>query len=99
MAISDATGNVVRAGPVPTTKGDHVVAWDGKNDQGTAMPSGVYNVSIQALDQNSKPVNGITTSVIGTVTNVSSDPTSGTLLSIGALTVPLSAVTSIKKPS
>jgi flagellar basal-body rod modification protein FlgD len=99
MAISDANGNIIRTGAVPVTQGDHVVGWDGTNDQGTAQPSGVYNVTIQALDQNSQPVNNITTSIIGTVTNVSSDQTNGTVLSIGSVQVPLSSVTSIKKPS
>jgi flagellar basal-body rod modification protein FlgD len=99
MAISDANGTLIRTGAVPTTKGDHIVGWDGTNDQGTAQPSGVYNVTIQALDQNSQPVSNITTSIIGTVTNVSNDQTTGTVLSIGSVQVPLSSVTSIKKPS
>jgi flagellar basal-body rod modification protein FlgD len=99
MAIYDSTGTIIRSGSVPATKGHHTVQWDGTNDVGKAMPSGVYNVTITALGQDSKPVSGITQSIIGTVTNVTNDATDGTLLSIGGVTVPLSSVLSIKKAS
>jgi flagellar basal-body rod modification protein FlgD len=99
MAIYNASGQVVRNGAVPITQGHNVVAWDGKNDAGSAVPPGLYAFSIQGLDKDGKPVSGITTSSLGVVTNVSTDETSGTLLSIGALQVPLSSVISVKKPS
>jgi flagellar basal-body rod modification protein FlgD len=97
VQIQDSAGNIVRHIQGTANKGHNVVTWDGNNDQGTAMPSGVYTVSVQGIDQNQVPIKGITQSIIGTVTNISTDPTNGTELSIGNVTVPLTAVTSIKK--
>jgi flagellar basal-body rod modification protein FlgD len=97
LTVMDSTGAVVSSGNAPVTKGDNVVTWDGKDGSGNALASGVYSVTVSALDQSQQPMTGITTSIIGTVTNVTSDPTAGTELSIGGVTVPLSSVTSVKK--
>jgi flagellar basal-body rod modification protein FlgD len=99
MAIFDSNGTVIRSGVVPGIKGHNAVEWDGTNNAGAKVASGVYNFSIQALGQDQQPISNITTSIIGTVTNVTSDATKGTQLSIGNVVVPLSGVTSIKKPS
>ncbi len=98
VQITDSSGAIVRNLQGTTDKGANVVSWDGNNDQGTAMPAGVYSVTVQALDQAQQPISNITTSIIGTVTNIASDPTNGTEISIGQVTVPLTAVTAIKKP-
>jgi flagellar basal-body rod modification protein FlgD len=99
MAIFDSNGTIVRSGIVPATKGHNVVEWDGTNNAGAKVAAGAYNFSIQGIGQDQQPTSGITTSTIGTVTNVTSDPTNGVMLSIGNVVVPLSGVTSIKKPS
>ena len=100
IQISDSSGNIVANLQGTTNKGFNTGTWDGTNDQGTAMPSGVYTVQVQALDQNSQPItSGITQSIIGTVTNVTSDSNNDTELAIGGVTVPLTAVTAIQKPT
>jgi flagellar basal-body rod modification protein FlgD len=100
LTVTDSSGNVVSSGNAPANSGANVVTFNPINQStGNALPAGAYNVSIQALDQSGNPINNITTSIIGTVTNVSTNATSGTELSIGSVTVPLSSVTSVQKPS
>jgi len=99
ITITDSSGNTVSSGSAPTTQGANVVTWTGQDANGNALASGVYTVSVTALDQSQQPMSGITTSIIGTVTNVSTDATNGTELSIGGVTVPLSTVTSVQKAS
>jgi flagellar basal-body rod modification protein FlgD len=99
MAIYDQSGNVIRSGTVPTTQGHNVVAWDGTNNSGAAAPSGQYSFSIQGLDKDGKPVSGITTSSFGVVTNVGTDTSNNTVLSVGSLQFPLSSILSVKKPT
>lgn len=99
VQVQDSTGAPVRNLTGTILQGHNVVTWDGKNDYGYAMPSGVYSVSLQAIGQDQKPITNVVTSIIGTVTNIASDPTNGTELSIGEVQVPLSGVTSVKKPS
>jgi len=100
VQISDSSGNVVANLSGPVAQGANTVSWNGQNDQGSAMPSGVYNVQVQALDQNSQPItSGITQSIIGTVTNVTTDSSNDTELAIGSVTVPLTSVTAIQKPT
>jgi flagellar basal-body rod modification protein FlgD len=97
IVISDSTGTAKRHLTGTAAKGDNVVTWNGKDDLGHALPSGAYSVAVQALDQTSKPISGVTQSIIGIVTNAAADTSGDTQLSIGAVTVPLTAVTSIKK--
>jgi flagellar basal-body rod modification protein FlgD len=99
LTVTDSSGNVVSSGNAPVTQGHNSVIWTGQDGNGNALPAGLYNVSISALDQSQQPMSGITTSIIGAVTNVTSDTTNGTELSIGNVTVPLSSVTSVKKPA
>jgi flagellar basal-body rod modification protein FlgD len=99
MAIYDQSGNVIRSGTVPVQQGHNVVSWDGTNNQGIAQPSGAYSFSIQGLDKDGKPVSGITTSSFGVVTNVGTDTSNNTLLSVGSLQFPLSSILSVKKPT
>jgi flagellar basal-body rod modification protein FlgD len=97
LTVTDSSGSVVSSGNAPVTKGHNAVVWNPVDGNGNALPAGIYNVSISALDQSQQPMSGITTSIIGAVTNVTSDATNGTELSIGQVTVPLSSVTSVKK--
>lgn len=97
ITITDSTGTTVSSGSGPTTQGANIVGWNGQDGNGNTLPAGAYTVSVTALDQSQQPMSNITTSIIGTVTNVTTDPTNGTELSIGSVTVPLSSVTSVQK--
>jgi flagellar basal-body rod modification protein FlgD len=99
ITITDSNGTVVSSGNGPILQGHNVVSWNGKDGNGDAVSAGTYNVSVSALDQSQQPMSNITTSIIGTVTNVTSDATNGTELSIGSVVVPLTTVTSVQKPA
>jgi hypothetical protein len=57
LRIYDSTGRFVRelaSGPMEA--GDHAIAWDGRNDRGQSLPSGVYHcrLTTEAEDQTAK---------------------------------------------
>ena len=71
IQIFDANGNMVRViddGVKDTSK--QKLTWDGKNQQGAALPAGNYAFKVSALDPRNQPIQA-TTSKIATVTGVS----------------------------
>jgi flagellar basal-body rod modification protein FlgD len=71
IQISDSSGNLVRqidAGYQDTSM--QSLGWDGKNQQGTALPDGTYTFKVSATDQGGKAVS-VTTYQTGTVDGVS----------------------------
>ena len=71
IQISDSSGNVVRqinAGYMDTSM--QTIGWDGKDQQGTALPDGTYTFQVSATDQSGKAVSA-TTYQTGTVDGVS----------------------------
>ena len=96
--VQDSSGALVRqmvAGA--QSAGDQSVIWDGKDASGKVAPSGLYNFEINAFDLNGKQVQA-SGRIKGTVTGVRLDGTEP-LLELGALQVPLSAVTSVSTPN
>jgi flagellar basal-body rod modification protein FlgD len=92
--ITDSTGKTVRtltlganaAGPVS-------VVWDGRNDQGNALPSGTYQAAVTAAGAGGVSV-AVTQTQTGEVSGISF--TGGTTqLLVGASTVQLSTITQI----
>jgi flagellar basal-body rod modification protein FlgD len=77
--------------------GDQSVLWDGRDASGKAAPAGLYSFEVNAFDMNGKQVSA-SGRIKGTVTGVKLDG-SEPLLEIGALQVPLSAVTSVSIPN
>ena len=97
LTITNSAGAVVSSGNAPANSGANTVTFNPVDLSGKPLPAGAYNVGIQALDQNGQPISNITTSIIGSVTNVTNN-SSGTQLSIGSVMVPLASVTSVQKP-
>ena len=95
ITILDAQGKPVRVAPGVTTVGKHAFAWDGKDNDGNALPSGVYSMQITAVDGDRKTVEVIA-GTVGRVTGVRIRD-GETFLGIGDLEVPLGNVTSIEE--
>jgi flagellar basal-body rod modification protein FlgD len=96
--VEDSSGALVRqmvAGA--QNAGDQSLVWDGKDTSGKAVPSGLYNFEINAFDLNGKQVQALGR-IKGIVTGVRLDGAEP-LLELGALQVPLSAVTSVSAPN
>jgi flagellar basal-body rod modification protein FlgD len=71
IQIFDANGNLIRViddGVKDTSK--QKLTWDGKNQQGAALPAGNYTFKVSALDERNQPIQA-TTSKIATVTGIS----------------------------
>jgi flagellar basal-body rod modification protein FlgD len=92
--ISDASGKTVRtiklganaAGPLSLT-------WDGRDDQGNALPSGTYQAAVSAAAAGGASV-AVTQTQTGEVSGISFSGGS-TQLIVGASTVQLSTITKI----
>jgi flagellar basal-body rod modification protein FlgD len=73
VTIKNANGDVIRTiSNAPKDQGDHVVAWDGKDDQGNPMVNGTYTFSVSAKDAKDQAIDAVT-GVIGTVQGVTVD--------------------------
>jgi flagellar basal-body rod modification protein FlgD len=83
VQIRNSSGVIVYKTNADTAAGRHDLAWDGTDSSGKAQEDGLYTLSVVA-----KGVDGATltptTTVQGSVTKVTNDPTDGTTLEIGA---------------
>jgi len=67
--IYNDQGQLVRQIPGETTSGAHQLVWDGKDNDGNAVPEGNYRMAVAALDNSGKPVSA-TTNFVTPVTGV-----------------------------
>ena len=71
IQIFDSQGNLVRAlnaGVKDSSK--QRLIWDGKNQQGTALPEGIYTFQVSAFDESGQSI-PVKTSKVGTITGIS----------------------------
>jgi flagellar basal-body rod modification protein FlgD len=94
IQILNSSGQAVRTASGQIAVGTHNYAWDGKDDNGNALPKGEYKIVVTAVDSAGKSIDGITTSIKGIVTGVES--AGGTIqLKIGTIGMPLDKVTNV----
>ncbi len=95
ITIRDVGGNVVRELPGDRTKGPHILTWDGRDNDGVALPDGQYSISIAATKGQDIAV-GATTTYSGVVTAI--DSSGGqVLLRVGNARIPIGDVTSVRE--
>jgi flagellar basal-body rod modification protein FlgD len=93
LAVTDANGQTVFAGPGETTAGHHVFNWDGKSNNGAQLPDGTYKLTVSAAAGDGTTVQN-EVSTAGVVSEV--DMTSGTpQLMIGPMEISLSDVAGV----
>src|ERR1700712_3731419 len=93
IAITNASGNVVRTVQATSAAGSNNWDWDGKDDAGNTLADGAYGVAVETQDASGN-TSGVAFSGTGTVTGVSKS-TTGVSLQMGAESVDMTNVTSI----
>jgi flagellar basal-body rod modification protein FlgD len=95
IVIRDSNGKMVRSLNGEMTKGRHDMSWDGKDQYGNTMADGRYAVEVVAAKSDGTAVDSAVT-VMGRVTDVASDETSGTLLAMSGVVTTLDKILTIR---
>jgi flagellar basal-body rod modification protein FlgD len=97
LTVADAAGEVVLMRSGERTAGRHAFHWDGRDDQGTLLPDGLYTLSVAARAADGATVPVSLTSV-ARVTGIAYDAAEPSLL-LGERTIPLAAVRAVGLPA
>lgn len=93
LTVTDANNRVVYASAGETAAGPHSFAWDGRDNNGNALPDGAYKLTVTAKDGNGKDI-GSSVASAGTVSQI--DMTSGTpQLVIGRMEVGVADIAAV----
>ncbi|HVY13194.1 MAG TPA: flagellar hook assembly protein FlgD, partial [Alphaproteobacteria bacterium] len=84
--IADKDGKIVRTVAGSTATGKHVITWDGTDNGGTALPDGLYTVTVKPTRFDDTKVTASTT-VYGVINGVQTDTTGTTSLNMTYLSV------------
>jgi flagellar basal-body rod modification protein FlgD len=95
IVISDASGKEVRILEGTRTAGRNEVAWDGRDQDGAALPPGVYSFQVLAADSKGKAMTAETRTV-GRVQSVEKAGDLGLALMIGGQPVLIGDVLSVR---
>lgn len=98
VTIKDSTGVTVKQFNGETTAGRHEYTWDGKSDDGTQLPDGSYSVTVTPLAEDDKTAIGSAVTTYGKVTDIGSDSTNGTVVSLNGVVVGLDKILTIRQP-
>jgi flagellar basal-body rod modification protein FlgD len=61
LEVRDSKGRTVYSGDGEKTAGNHLFAWDGKDNNGVAQPNGIYQLVVTAKNTNGDSVSETTT--------------------------------------
>jgi flagellar basal-body rod modification protein FlgD len=93
VTITNASGRIVYSGAGPTEAGNNSFSWNGKDNNGNALPDGSYRLAVTASDAAGNAINASIASA-GTVSQI--DMTSGTpQLVIGNMEIGLGDIAAV----
>ena len=95
IAIADADGRIVFPSSGETGAGRHEFVWDGVDNNGDALPEGVYRFMVSALDKNADQI-GTTTTTTARVTGIENSE-NGLLLLFGSVKVSFEKILSVRE--
>ncbi len=98
IAVTDASGAVVRTVQQTSTAGSNTWSWDGKDDAGDKLADGTYGIALQAQDASGN-VTTLPFTATGTITGVSKSSTGSVLLQMGSDSVDMTNVNSFSTPT
>jgi flagellar basal-body rod modification protein FlgD len=93
IAVTDASGNVVRTVQETSVAGSNSWTWNGKDDSGNSLADGAYGIAVQTQDATGKATSSPFT-VTGVITGVSKSSSGGVMLKIGSESVDMNNVNS-----
>lgn len=91
VAITDADGRTVYRADADITAGTHAFTWDGKDENGVAVPAGTYTLKVSAMDDKSNSLN-LNTFVPGFVEGIESGEDGNLNVIVNGRLVPVTAV-------
>jgi flagellar basal-body rod modification protein FlgD len=83
LGVYDSTGKLVQTIKGDTTAGNHLLAWDGKDDNGDAVADGTYTVKVAAYDKDGNAVKAVGLTYSTVVSSLTSGSATSVLLSDG----------------
>jgi flagellar basal-body rod modification protein FlgD len=94
VAVVDSSGNVLRDASITANAGTNSWTWNGLDNSGNQVPDGAYRIALETAPAGGGTPTAVPYTVQGVTTGVSTNGTT-TMLQLGALSVPLSAVQDI----
>ena len=96
IAVTDASGNVVRTVQETSAAGSNNWTWDGKDDSGNSLPDGAYGIAVQTQDSAGNAT-AVPFTATGSITGVTKSSGGDVMLQMGSESVDMNNVTSIEK--
>jgi flagellar basal-body rod modification protein FlgD len=94
VAVVNANGQPIMDANLTAQNGSNTWTWDGTDNNGNPVPDGAYRVAVETEPAGGGAPVAMLFSVVGTATGISSNGTT-TMLDLGLLQVPLSAMESV----
>ena len=94
IAITNSAGTVVKTQALTLPAGTTDWSWNGQDDAGNQLPDGTYTAAVMSADGTGN-TSSVPFNVIGTITGVSKDGTTGVNVQMGSTTVEMTKVTSL----
>ncbi len=94
IAITNSAGTVVKTQALNLAAGTTNWSWNGQDDSGNQLPDGTYTAAVLSSDSAGN-TNSVPFNVIGTITGISKDGTTGVNVQLGSTTVEMTQVSSL----
>ena len=94
IAITNSAGTVVKTQALNLSAGTTDWSWNGQDDAGNQLPDGTYTAAVMSADSAGN-TSSVPFNVIGTITGVAKDGTTGVNVQMGSTTVEMTKVTSL----
>ncbi len=95
IAITDASGNVVRTVQETSAPGSNTWTWNGQDNSGNTLPDGSYGIAVQTVDSSGN-VTPVSFTASGKITGIAKASGGDILLQLGSDSVDMNSVSSVQ---